>query len=345
MAGEVPYNAPVTFAGPDGPKQYSRAVQVTDSEHLMALAEKLNQRQRPVLFVQEHNDRYEDGDTSALAWGLEWKVGEIDHQGKPTACLLCRASETAGGAPVFRGGDLRYVSPSLDVARYPGQESAAVPRVYPVDLKSVGVTNAPRAKMPPITEPISDDAPAILFNSEAVSSPEPEPKNENQKPKPMNEIAKKLGLAEGATEAEILAAIAKLQESQAAAEGKAADTFVATNSDVIPAAKKADYRARYLANAADAESLVADLREAKQSAAATAAATNKETVTETPRRVVAVFHKENPPQTPGEAINGAVRPEDKRDAADHAAVFNSMPAGPARSAYYRKYKSEIASAS
>lgn len=267
--GEIPVNGNLTHRG----VQHAGCVLVTKPEDLAAIATAYaHPDTRPLMVDSDHLSEDPTHNTQALGWvlGLSVQGGE----------LRCNMSPVGDGRRIVEEGVLRYCSPIWNLEyETPDQVDAAIPRMKPVSMVSLGLTNQPRNKtLPPISTPEEPTAPAILHNTEKGGS-KPAAITNNTKPttKPkMNNLAKLLGLPEDATEEQIAAAItallADLETSQASVANRAKadeDAFFVANKDVIPASQETHFRALYSTSPEGVAGIVAAMRDLKKTAAPT----------------------------------------------------------------------------
>ena len=163
---------------------------------------------KEVLVDFEHNSEL-NGETTAAAWILNVRV-------HPERGLDGTFKFTDAGADAVSNRRLRFLS-----CAWPTDADGR-----PIRLVSVGLTNKPAIPVDPVLnkeplEPLTNPAPA-----------------DNNKGTPkMNEIAKALGLAEGAAEADIIAAITalkqKITDSESAALNAEANACADKNANMI----------------------------------------------------------------------------------------------------------------
>lgn len=218
----------------------TKIVQVFDRQAAINIAASLESEKAKagnnwpgVLVDLEHRSLDADGDTTAAAW-------LTSVESRPDG-LYGELQLTTLGKPLVEGGQYRTLSPVFAM-EYIGGSQDKLPRMRPVELQSIGLTNKPNLKgMIPLSIPEG-----CSVNSEAWFSEE-KPETGNLKPetgsgfnnkageagtrkeRSMTEILKALGLAEGSGEAAILDAIGKLQAAAASGKTKEAELVVAQN--------------------------------------------------------------------------------------------------------------------
>lgn len=167
----------------------------------------------PGLLVDlEHRSLLPDGDTTAAAWVPDL---EVRPQG-----MFAAMNFTALGEPLVKGGQYRTLSPVFALEKV-GQAPDGRPRMRPVALDSIGLTNKPNLKgMKPITF-CANGWEWFILKNKAVEA--------QQKGNAMKEVLKALGLAEDADEAAVLAAVKALQEQAAANQQKDQELQTAQN--------------------------------------------------------------------------------------------------------------------
>lgn len=184
-----------------------------------------------VLVDFEHNAEL-GGDTTAAAWISKARLD-------PERGLVGMFLFTDAGADAVNNRRLRFLSPA-----WPTDADGR-----PTRLVSVGLTNKPAILADPV---LNKEQPAP-----PLSQPAKADKPTEGKPK-MNEIAKALGLAEGAAEADIVAAIAALQKKVTDAESVAlnaeANACADKNADKIM--NREQFVAAYVLNKAVALQLI-----------------------------------------------------------------------------------------
>jgi phage I-like protein len=174
-----------------------------------------------VLVDFEHNAEL-GGDTTAAAWISKARLD-------PVRGLVGMFLFTDAGADAVNNRRLRFLSPA-----WPTDADGR-----PTRLISVGLTNKPAILVDPVLnkEPI-----------EPLTNPAPADNNKGT-PK-MNEIAKALGLAEGAAEADIVAAIEALKKKTADMESAALNAEAAAcadkNADLV--ANREEFISTYVLN-------------------------------------------------------------------------------------------------
>lgn len=166
-----------------------------------------------ILVDLEHRSVPSDGDTSAAAW--------LPDAQERADGLYGPLNLTALGDPLVKGGQYRTLSPVFSMTKI-GVAPDGRPKMRPVALDSIGLTNRPNLKgMKPLStlglsvnaEGWFDEKCADGGNNPAAATQADEARKRGR----MNEIAKALGLPEAADAAAILAAIKKLQDGAAAA--------------------------------------------------------------------------------------------------------------------------------
>ena len=222
---------------PYGEHPHKLGVQIFDRAAADALVSAWkNAGSRELLADFEHESHDVAKRTEAAAW-----LGDLhaDHEG-----LWCRPRWSDLGLSAAQNGRYRYVSPVWDC------EPLGEGRWKPVRLKDVGLTNQPNLKG------------LIPFSNRADSgAPSKQPA------KTMNKIATALGLAESATEDEILAAIAELRsantdfEKEVAANRTAEAEAFATARGVTDPDKRKSLVNRFVADPSGVKELFGCLPE------------------------------------------------------------------------------------
>jgi len=162
-----------------------------------------------VLVDFEHNAEL-GGDTTAAAWISKARLD-------PVRGLVGTFLFTDAGADAVNNRRLRFLSPA-----WPTDADGR-----PTRLVSVGLTNKPAILVDPVLN--KEQPQSITQPAQADKPTEGTPK--------MNEIAKALGLAEGAAEADIIAAITalkqKITDSESAALNAEANACADKNANMI----------------------------------------------------------------------------------------------------------------
>lgn len=183
-----------------------------------------------VLVDFEHNAEL-GGDTTAAAWISKARLD-------PVRGLVGTFLFTDAGAAAVNNRRLRFLSPA-----WPTDSDGR-----PTRLVSVGLTNKPAILVDPV---LNKEQPELITKPADADKPtEGQPK--------MNEIAKALGLAEGAAEADIIAAIVALQkkvtDSESVALNAEANACADKNADKIM--NREQFVAAYVLNKAVALQLI-----------------------------------------------------------------------------------------
>lgn len=210
-----------------------------------------------VLVDREHFSCDVEKPSDAMAWAVDVRIAE-------DGAIWTKWEFTPKGRELFETKTLINRSPVLRL------EKTGEKTFKPYQLDSIGMTNTPHFK----TLSPTAAAKAAANNNHEGESTTMDP-----------EIIAALGLAEGATKEEVLAAIKAMKDNQAAAEAKAteaeqqkdeaeakcrgfeADEFIAKNSAKIGDA--AAFREVFMANPELAKKTVAACKEAHPSAPAT----------------------------------------------------------------------------
>lgn len=210
-----------------------------------------------VLVDREHFSCDVEKPSDAMAWAVDVRIAE-------DGAIWTKWEFTPKGRELFETKTLINRSPVLRL------EKTGDKLFKPYQLDSIGMTNTPHFK----TLSPTAAAKAAANNNHEGESTTMDP-----------EIIAALGLAEGATKEEVLAAIKAMKDNQAAAEAKAteaekqkdeaeakcrgfeADEFIAKNSAKIGDA--AAFREVFMANPELAKKTVAACKEAQTSAPAT----------------------------------------------------------------------------
>ena len=210
-----------------------------------------------ILVDREHFSCDYDKPSDAMAWAKDIRVAK-------DGAIWTKWEFTPQGRELYETKTLISRSPVLRL------EKASEKVFKPYRLDSIGMTNTPHFK----TLSPTAAAKAAANNNHEGESTTMDP-----------EIIAALGLAEGATKEEVLAAIKAMKDNQAAAEAKAteaeqqkdeaeakcrgfeADEFIAKNSAKIGDA--AAFREVFMANPELAKKTVAACKEAQPSAPAT----------------------------------------------------------------------------
>jgi phage I-like protein len=191
----------------------SEYTQLLDVEAFERLIRAFDAAGRDALLDFEHRSETAD-DSRAAGWIAKLRVKD--------GTLEALIRFTPEGAAAVRDRSLRYLSPAWDLG----------PDNRPVALGSAGLTNVPYFKQ---LRPV--------LNRDGGADPKPQP----TKGKAVKELALLFGLAEDASEADILAAVKKYKEDQ---DGKAvaaeAEQAAAANSAKI--ADKAAFVKAYCLN-------------------------------------------------------------------------------------------------
>ena len=210
-----------------------------------------------ILVDREHFSCDVEKPSDAMAWAVDVRIAE-------DGAIWTKWEFTPKGRELFETKTLINRSPVLRL------EKTGDKLFKPYQLDSIGMTNTPHFK----TLSPTAAAKAAANNNHEGESTTMDP-----------EIIAALGLAEGATKEEVLAAIKAMKDNQAAAEAKAteaekqkdeaeakcrgfeADEFIAKNSAKIGDA--AAFREVFMANPELAKKTVAACKEAQPSATAT----------------------------------------------------------------------------
>ena len=210
-----------------------------------------------ILVDREHFSCDVEKPSDAMAWAVDVRIAE-------DGAIWTKWEFTPKGRELFETKTLINRSPVLRL------EKTGEKTFKPYQLDSIGMTNTPHSK----TLSPTAAAKAAANNNHEGESTTMDP-----------EIIAALGLAEGATKEEVLAAIKAMKDNQAAAEAKAteaekqkdeaeakcrgfeADEFIAKNSAKIGDA--AAFREVFMANPELAKKTVAACKEAQTSAPAT----------------------------------------------------------------------------
>jgi len=182
--------------------------QLLDAQAFDTLIEAFDAEGRDVLLDYEHRSETTD-DTLAAGWIKRLRV-----KGGILEALI---DFTAGGAAAVRGRDLRHLSPAWDLDA-DGR---------PVSLGSAALTNTPYFKQ---LRPV--------LNKDGGAAPQPTTKG-----KAVKELALLFGLAEDASEADIIAAVKKYKEDMDAQAVKAEGEQVAAANSAKIADKDAFVKA------------------------------------------------------------------------------------------------------
>ncbi|MDR0536179.1 MAG: phage protease [Puniceicoccales bacterium] len=274
-------------AGKDGTV---RILQVVDADAAWALASSLPEG-RELLVDYDHESLDTDKSTRAAGW--------LSKASATCEGLYANIAWTDRAAREIAGREFRFLSPvfaSGDSLAHLGGNRFRVTR-----LLGAAVTNNPNLRT---IKPLSNrDTPG----EEPPEDPGADKKDTTKTTNPthtMNAIAKALGLAEGASEADILAAIAALKDATAALETEAADNRraqAATLCDkhgITGDEAREKFAKTYIANRAVAEELLSVLPPKTSAEDAPGALTNR-----------------HPAKTPGAAAASALHPFLNRAAA------------------------------
>jgi hypothetical protein len=176
-------------------------IQVLAMEHLESIFNRLQELAKDeewsgILGDREHWSLTDDRETDALTWFKEFGL-------RPDG-LYGKGRKTTLGEQLIGGGVLRKVSPVFDVVAEDGGEIKAGSRVVPTALDSIGFTNRPRLGrfMKPVT-------------NRGDGHQQKQPTTGGN----MKLVNKALGLQDDAAEASVVAAIEKLQNRAAEADG------------------------------------------------------------------------------------------------------------------------------
>lgn len=195
-------------------------VQVLDAEGLRSVAAAFDPAS-PALVDREHWSLTK-GDSTAMGW-----IEQVEVRGDGLWCLV---RWTDIGREQVENRRLRWLSPVWDT----GADGRPLP------LQSAGLTNDARFK---------NDLTPVVNKADPVHTQHDPCLDGTKEPEHMKELAQLLGLAEGAAEGDILAAVKALQAYKADAERAAiateAEAAYAANKDAI--ANKADFIARFTA--------------------------------------------------------------------------------------------------
>lgn len=189
-----------------------------------------------MLVDADHLSHDMDKTTEAFAWlqDLDIRNGE----------LWGKLDLTDLGTPAIRNKRFKFFSTEYDAGDL---EDLGNGRVRPLRLAGLAFTNRPNNKG---GKPISNRA----------DSPGGEPKQATQPTNTMQAIAEKLGLSAEATEADILNAIATLQQQCADMENKcktdAADKVMNRFGDRVPEAARPHWKAELIRNRETTEKLM-----------------------------------------------------------------------------------------
>lgn len=346
LAGEL-----VTF--PNGVAQQFREAD------LQAMIDQWRFAGRPELLIdQDHFSNDPRQPTDALGW-----IVEMEYRTTPAPSLWVKPRWSTLGLEKVGGGVLRFQSivvggemPPEEKTRLENGLTAAlqklpadapeadraaaveawarrtVPKLHPVEFRELALTNKPAMRgLTPVCNRAAEPDKSPAGTSGTLTNNNTKPTAKTMDP----EILKKLGLEEGATLEQVLA---KLDELTAAAaqvaqlQNTAAERFLDDNKAVIKNEARDAWKQRYLADPAGTVALL-------NGVAPTAAAAGTTTTT---TGNAPVFNRgvSAPPAASAAAAGDKALTKESTDEEIYG-VYNKMPVGRERSAFFRKHEAAL----
>lgn len=177
---------------------------------------KLKAKTKPVVYYD-----HETGPAAYHPTGFDWQDGKG---------VILLAEPTKSGAEAIEGKSYGYFSPNFLL-----DESGNVAGLNPNSIEVGSLVNEPAFEA---LDAIAASKSSLVLQGDEGNNPQ-NPDNKTQTSKNMNEIAKLLGLPEGADEAAVIDAINKLKAAQAAASKEAEDKAKADDEAKKKAAEAA----------------------------------------------------------------------------------------------------------